>query len=275
MKILFSFVLTLVLCTACFSQDNWGLDRIDQRTLPLDGIYNYSYTGYGIPVYIVDSGILLTHPEFQGRAIKGYGKNNNMETCSSHGTNVAGIVGSATYGVAKQATMVSVNVGHCNGVATLSDIERGLAWVKRQPKGIIQFGFQYTQALNTTVNELVADGFVFVIGSGNNGTDACPYSTPAAITVGATTRNDEWLSNTNNGPCVDVYAPGLGVQTTGVQAQYPVVFVSGTSFSAPYAAGVAALYLQANPNATPAEVQQAIVSNATSLSFGPLIYSMF
>jgi subtilisin family serine protease len=252
---------------------SFGLDRVDQHLMPMDTAYNYSRTGTGVHVYVIDSGILTGHAEFQGRAIASVdfvGGNVPLDQCNGHGTSVAGIVGSATYGVAKSTTLHSVRVLGCDGYGTVSDVLAGIDWVTRHAispaVANMSLGGGYSRTLNDAVATSSASGVTYVVAAGNETDDACrhsPASAPAAITVGASTRLDERLYNTNYGSCVDLFAPGLGVETTGVQAAYPVVFVSGTSFSSPYAAGAAALYLEAHPTASPAEVQSAIVSNAT------------
>jgi len=251
----------------------WGLDRVDQHPIPMDTTYNYSRTGNGVHVYVIDSGILISHPEFQGRAVDSLDlihDNQPLEQCNGHGTSVAGLVGSATYGVAKSATLHSIRVLGCDGYGTVSDVLRGIDWVTSHAVSPavanMSLGGGYSRTLNDAVESSIASGITYVVAAGNETDDACrhsPASASAAITVGATTRLDERLYNTNFGPCVDVFAPGLGVETTGVQSVYPVVFVSGTSFSSPHVAGAAALYLEAHPNASPAEVQSAIVANAT------------
>lgn len=252
---------------------SWGLDRVDQHQVPMDTTYNYLRSGNGVNVYVIDSGILTTHPEFEGRVVNSLDlirDNRPLEQCNGHGTNVAGLVGSATYGVAKSVTLHSVRVVGCDGYGTLSDVLQGIDWVTRHAVtpavANMSLGGGYSRTLNDAVENSIAGGITYVVAAGNESDDACrhsPASAPAAITVGATTRMDERLYNTNFGSCVDVFAPGLGVETTGVQSTYPVVFVSGTSFSSPHVAGAAALYLEAHPTASPAEVQSAIVANAT------------
>lgn len=271
----------------------WGLDRIDQHLMPMDTTYNYSRHGNGVHVYVIDAGILTTHSEFQGRAdssVDFVRDNVPLDQCNGHGTSVAGIVGSATYGVAKNVNLHSVRVLGCNGYGLVSDVLQGIDWVTRRAVrpavANMSLGGGSSTAMNDAVGSSIASGITYVVAAGNETDNACNHS-PAnmsdAITVGASTRLDERLYNTNFGPCVDVFAPGLGVETTGVQSQYPVVFVSGTSFSSPYVAGAAALYLETHPTASPAEVQSAIVANATpgvlyNLGDGSpnlLLYSVF
>jgi subtilisin family serine protease len=252
---------------------SWGLDRVDQHLMPMDTTYNYSRNGNGVHVYIIDSGILTSHAEFEGRAIDSLDLIRDprpLEQCNGHGTNVAGIVGSATYGVAKSTTLHSVRVLGCDGYGTVSDVLQGIDWVTRHAitpaVANMSLGGGYSRTMNDAVTSSSAAGITYVVAAGNETDDACrhsPASASAAITAGASTRLDERLYNTNYGSCVDLFAPGLGVETTGVQAAYPVVFVSGTSFSSPYVAGAAALYLEAHPSASPAEVQSAVVANAT------------
>lgn len=262
--------LTLLILTFSAFGQSWSLDRINQRSLPLDGDVSISGTGQGVRVYVVDSGIMLEHPQFEGRAIKGYGR--PEKGCTGHGTGVAGIIGSKDYGVAKNVTLVSVQV-FCAGGVQITDIIKGLAWVKRDCRqqrtrcvaNISLISGKYLD-FNTAVQDLIDSGIVVVVGAGNNGADACNYSpasVPDAIAVGASRIDDTTVSYSNFGACVDIYAPGEAVWTIWNDASFTPLQVSGTSFSAPHVAGAAAIYLEQHPSATPQEVNAGIIGHAT------------
>lgn len=270
MKILLSFVLFALLAISAAAQAiPWNLDRIDQRYWPVDGAsYAPAATGRGVTVYVVDTGIQLDHPEFEGRAVKGFGKP-NVDGCSGHGTHVAGTIGSKTYGVAKDVTLVSVRVYPCSGPTTAKTILDGLDWIARQRKkgpavvniSIVQTSFSMDAEVQTLINK----GYTVVVSAGNYSADACNYSParlPDVITVGSIDEADTYDPSTNYGPCIDLFAPGMWIVSTWNDGgTFPL---SGTSTAAPHVAGVAALYLEDHPNASPAEVRNAIVSNATS-----------
>lgn len=253
----------------------WNLDRIDQRNLPLSTTYDYSQDGSGANVYILDTGINASHVEFGGRAsvatdVLADGQNGN--DCNGHGTHVAGIVGASTYGVAKGASLYGVRVLPCNGQGQISDLIKGIDWVTANRinpavANISITGAGSSSVLENAIAASVASGVTYTIAAGNSGSDACNYTparTPSAITVGATGSADDRASWSNFGPCVDVYAPGVGLTSTWIGSNTATKGASGTSMASPMVAGVAALYLSANRNATPAAVQQYIVGSATS-----------
>lgn len=282
MKFLFGIALLLSLVVNITAQFPWNLDRIDSREYVLDGQYTYIQTGAGVKVYVVDSGVQLNHPEFEGRVIKGYGQHTGL--CDGHATGVAGVLGSTSYGVAKQVTIVSVKV-RCIGTPTVGDVIKGLDWVYRDAKrskvssiALIPLSGAMNVALNDAVRKLTTVGVLTVTSAGNDGHNACfnsPASVLEALVVGGTTSDDRALSYSNYGTCVDLYAPGEGVWTIWNDSPTTVTYMSGTSFAAPHAAGVAAMYLELYPNASPAEVHDAVTGNATLLSFGLMTYSIF
>ncbi|MEY4392172.1 MAG: hypothetical protein RLZZ544_881, partial [Actinomycetota bacterium] len=257
------------------SNATWGLDRIDQRTLPLTSKYSYTSTGAGVTAYVIDSGIRATHTEFGGRVRPGFtavSDGNGTNDCMGHGTHVAGTIGSATWGVAKSVSLVPVRVFACSGSSTWSTILAGIDWaINDHQAGVpavanMSLGGGYSSIVNAGVAKAVADGISVAVAAGNSNTDACtasPASEPTAITVGATTSNDWRASFSNYGACVDLFAPGQSITSTWYTSDTAVASLSGTSMATPHVAGVAALYLQSNPTATPAAVQAAIVRAAT------------
>jgi hypothetical protein len=253
---------------------SWGLDRIDQRTLPLNSTYNYQNGGSGVRVYILDTGIRFNHQEYNGRAFSGWDFIDNdpdASDCQGHGTHVAGTVGGATVGVAKQVTLISVRVLNCNGSGTWSGVIAGIDWVTanhvKPAVANMSLGGSYNSSVNTAVTNSINAGVTYVVAAGNNNANACNYSpasTANALTVGATTSSDSRASYSNFGSCVDLFAPGSGIYSSTMNGTNTYASWNGTSMAAPHVAGVAALFLNTSPNATPAQVETAITSNATT-----------
>ena len=256
---------------------SWGLDRIDQRALPLDNSYIPIGIGSGISVYIVDTGILASHVDFNGRVTAGFSAfndGNGSNDCNGHGTSVAGIVGGSTYGVASGATLVPVRVLDCTGTGTVSSILAGLDWVLSDHQlsgmpGVVNMSLSGapSSALDSEVDNLLVAGLTTVVAAGNNNDIACSYSparVPGALTVGATTQSDQRSTFSNFGSCVDLFAPGQAIATDSYSGDTATVVSSGTSFAAPFVAGAAALVLEKYPTATPADVNQTIVTQATA-----------
>jgi subtilisin family serine protease len=257
------------------SPATWGLDRIDQRNLPLSNSYTYNATGSGVKAYIIDTGIRFSHTQFGGRAVTGYDSvdGGSADDCNGHGTHVAGTVGSTTYGVAKSVTLVGVRVLNCQGSGTNSGVIAGVDWVTGnhaagQPAvANMSLGGSASTALDNAVNNSINDGVTYAIAAGNSNANACNYSparVAAAITVGSTTSSDARSSFSNYGTCLDIFAPGSSITSTWYTSNTATNTISGTSMAAPHVAGVAALYLQGNPSGSPSTVRNAIVGSATS-----------
>ena len=252
----------------------WGLDRIDQRLLPLSTTFTYTATASNVTAYIVDTGILPGHTEFGARASTGYDAitpTAPKADCNGHGTHVAGTVGGNTYGVAKGVALVGVRVLDCNGSGSNAGVIAGVNWVaanaKKPAVANMSLGGGASTALDAAVNGAINAGVTFVVAAGNSNRNACNYS-PArvanAITVGATTSTDARASYSNFGSCLDIFAPGSSITSAWYTSTTALSTISGTSMASPHVAGVAALYLATNTAATPATVRNALVNNATT-----------
>ena len=265
----------------------WGLDRINQRSLPLNGSYGYAADGSGVTVYVLDGGFNRTHADFGGRlSTPAEADFVGGPAClavddDGHGTHVAATIGGARYGVAKRATLVGVRVMDCGGGGYVSGVIAGVDWVTgRHAAGTpavanMSMGTdagQGTLALEEAIRRSIADGVTYTIAAGNgdffgNSLDACwfsPARVPQVITVSATTRTDAKAAFANYGTCVDVLAPGVDVRSAWIGGSTASRTMSGTSMAAPHVAGTAALYLQRHRTASPAQVWSALRDNATA-----------
>ena len=264
--------------TAFGSQSNatWGLDRVDQRNLPLNQTYTWDATGQGVRAYIIDSGIRYSHQDFGGRASFGFDAfGGNGSDGNGHGTHVAGTVGGTVYGVAKQVNLVSVRVLDNNGSGSLSGVIAGMDWVAanhiKPAVANMSLGGGGSTAIDDAVTNMFNAGVPVIVAAGNGNfigreDDACKYSparAPNAYTVGATTTNDSKTSWSNYGNCVDIFAPGASITSAWHTSNTATNTISGTSMAAPHVAGAAALFLQYNPNATAQQVYDAITANST------------
>jgi subtilisin family serine protease len=253
---------------------SWGLDRIDQRNLPLNNSYTYPNTASNIHAYVIDTGVLISHTTFGSRASHGrdtVSEDNDSTDCHGHGTHVAGTVGGSQYGVAKAVQIVGVRVLSCGGSGTTTDIVQGIDWVTanaiRPAVANMSLGGGVNTALDNAVANSIASGITYALAAGNNNINACNFSparTPNAITVGATQSNDARASFSNFGTCLDIFAPGVGITSAWIGSNTATNTISGTSMASPHAAGVAALILSANPTWSPAQVRNEMVADATS-----------
>ena len=253
----------------------WGLDRVDQRSGTRNSRYSYTNTGAGVTAYVIDTGILASHIDFGGRVGAGYtvyDDGRGTTDCNRHGTHVAGTIGGSTYGIAKAVSLIPIRVLSCSGSGSISGVIAGINWAINDHASDtpavanMSLGGSYSVALNSAVANATADGIVFAVAAGNNNRLACSYSPasePTAITVGAIGGSDDRASFTNYGSCLDLFAPGVSIMSATITSSSASRMLSGTSMASPHVAGAAALLLQSDPTATPAQIAALIVNSAT------------
>ncbi|OBC90994.1 S8 family peptidase [Acinetobacter baumannii] len=256
------------------SNPDWGLDRIDQKALPLNSAYSYLQTGSGTTAYIVDTGILSSHQEFSGRVLSGYtaiSDGNGTTDCNGHGTHVAGTVGGTTYGVAKNVNLVPNRILGCDGSGASSNVIAGLDWILKNGKKPavvnMSLGGATSSSLDSAVENLYNNGYVMVVAAGNSNTDACtssPARVSKAITVAATDNTDTRASYSNYGSCVDIFAPGSQINSSWIGSNTATKILNGTSMATPHVAGVVAEMLQSTPTASPQTISTNLLNQASS-----------
>lgn len=254
----------------------WGLDRSDQRALPLSSTYTPPAAGAGVNVYVVDTGVLTSHTDFAGRVAAGYtaiADGRGSSDCNGHGTHVAGTVAGKTYGIAKSSTVIPVRVLNCDGGGFMSDVVAGLDWVASHhaagtPAVVnLSLGGGANSTVDAALQNVINDGVTAAVAAGNSTVDACttsPARVPAALTIAASDSSDRQASFSNFGSCVDLYGPGVGIASTYHTSTTAVSTMSGTSMASPHVAGAAAVLLSQNPALTPAQVASSINGTATT-----------
>ncbi|WP_288433153.1 S8 family peptidase [uncultured Deinococcus sp.] len=266
----------MMYASATQSSATWGLDRIDQRNLPLNGTYVYNKTGSGVKAFIIDTGINTSHTSFGGRAVWGTnttGDGRNTD-CQGHGTHVAGTVGSSTWGVAKSTSLIAVKVLDCNGSGSNSGVISGINWALNNKGSAtavanMSLGGPASSAVDDAVNNAGSRGLVMVVAAGNENQDACNVSPARAsgsgvITVGATTRSDVRASYSNYGSCVDLFAPGSDITSAWIGSTTATNTISGTSMATPHVAGAVALLLQGNTGISASTARSTVLNNTTN-----------
>ncbi|MFF4877313.1 S8 family serine peptidase [Micromonospora sp. NPDC000668] len=256
---------------------SWGLDRIDQRNLPLNSSYTYPNTASNVRAYVIDTGVLYGHNDFGGRAVSGFDAvdGGSADDCNGHGTHVAGTVGGSAYGVAKGVQIVGVRVLNCQGSGTNAQVVAGIDWVTanavKPAVANMSLGGGANSSIDTAVTNSVNSGVTYAVAAGNGNAlgvrqNACNYSparVASAITVGATQNNDAAASFSNFGTCVDILAPGVNITSAWYTSSSATNTISGTSMASPHVAGAAALVLSANPSWSPQQVRDNLVNNST------------
>lgn len=264
----------IIRVSAVQSNVTWGLDRIDQLALPLDKNYNYSTDGAGVNAYIIDTGILNTHQDFEGRASSGFDFVDNdadATDCNGHGTHVSGTIGSKSYGVAKKVKLIGVRVLDCGGSGSYAGVIAGVDWVtanhKKPAVANMSLGGPISQALEEAIANSIKAGVTYALAAGNENQSAClgsPARMKEAIKVGSTTHTDVRSSFSNYGECMDIFAPGSDILSTWDTSNTATNTISGTSMATPHVAGVLALYIGKNPGSSPAQVKAALLAGSVS-----------
>ncbi|MEU0279057.1 S8 family serine peptidase [Streptomyces sp. NPDC006195] len=252
---------------------SWGLDRIDQTATAGDSAYTYpDGAGEGVTAYVLDTGVRISHQDFEGRASYGYDAidgDNSADDGYGHGTHVAGTIAGASHGVAKKAKIVSVRVLDDNGSGTTEQVVAGIDWVAANHQGPsvanMSLGGGADPALDEAVRNAIASGVTFGVAAGNDSSDASttsPARVEEAITVASSTETDGQSSFSNYGTLVDLYAPGSAITSDWNDSDTGVNTISGTSMATPHVVGAAAIYLAGHPDATPDQVATALTDGA-------------
>jgi subtilisin family serine protease len=257
----------------------WGLDRVDQRHLPLSSTYSYTADGSGVTAYVIDTGIEFAHSDFGGRAVSGYDSidGGSADDCNGHGTHVSGTIGGSAYGMAKGVRLVAVRVLDCAGAGTIAGVIAGIDWVTADHAAgapavaNMSLASTVSTALDQAVQRSITDGITYAVAAGNGNVlgmpqDACtvsPARVAGALTVGATDQRDAPAAFSNYGSCVDLFAPGVGITSDWYTSPTATNTISGTSMATPHVAGVAALYLETHPGDSPAMVSDAVLALTT------------
>ena len=253
---------------------SWGLDRTDQRALPLDSSYTYNSDGAGVDIYVVDTGVSMTHTQFTGRLRAGFDAlGGDTNDCHGHGTHVAGTAAGSTLGIAPRATVVPVRVLDCNGAGNVAGVVVGIDWAiadheSRPAVMNLSLGGTQSVTLDSAITRARGDGIVVVGAAGNSSTEACATSpasaTADALIVGASTSNDARASFSNHGPCLDLFAPGENIVSAGIASPTATSASSGTSMAAPHVTGLVARLLSTSPNLSVTDAMSRIVATATA-----------
>ena len=252
----------------------WGLDRVDQRNVPLNSSYSYVKTGSGVHVYVIDTGIRPTHVDFGGRATADYDSmydGQNGLDCHGHGTHVAGTIGGTNYGIAKNVSLHGIRVLGCNGIGSVATAIEGVDWVTANhispAVANMSMGSNASPLMDYAVQGSINAGVTYVVAAGNANADACQYSpgrVSSAITVGASDQTDTKAGFSNYGACVDLFAPGVGITSAWAWSDVATNSANGTSMAAPHVTGTVALFMEDNQSATPAEATSALMGSATN-----------
>jgi subtilisin family serine protease len=266
------------------SPATWGIDRIDQSNLPLSNSFTYTSQGRGVRIYVLDTGVRLTHTEFGGRAAYiGNGTGGNFvgdaavdaADCHGHGTHVSATAAGVRYGVAKLAYIRAGRVVDCAGNGNASMVIAALDWIILNgiKPGVVNMSLGYgnVQSVRDATQAVYAAGYVPVAAAGNgdfagtpqNACSQAPAGATNALTVGSTRSDDTESSFSNYGRCVDLLAPGSGITSAWIGGDLATNVRSGTSMAAPHAAGVAAQILYNSPAATPLTVMNLMKAIAT------------
>ncbi|XP_072046324.1 aqualysin-1-like [Amphiura filiformis] len=253
-----------------YNPPSWGQDRVNQENLPLDNLYSYDYSGSGVNVYVIDTGIRYSHNDFGGRAYSFWDfQNGNGDDCNGHGTHCSGTIGGASYGLAKGVRLYNARVFPCSGGSSTDTIIAAMDYVRvygSTPAVVsMSLGGGASYAEDQAVKNLYNAGFVVSVAAGNDNANACNYSparAPEAITVGATDSRDVRSSFSNYGSCLDLFAPGSSITSAWYRSDSDSATISGTSMACPHVSGACAKLLEFAPGYTPAQIASVLIDNS-------------